>query len=115
MAINKTFGKDEEGNTVLLHSEEVPDPVELPNWLGLEQALRYSPLYGKALTLAKTSLPVAVGMNLFMMTLSNGKRGDASENALAFAFSQLGIEWSEEELDGINTLLSNNNFTITIQ
>jgi hypothetical protein len=89
--------------------------VDAPDWLGLEQTLRYSQLYGKALTMAKTDLAVAVGMNLFMITLSNGKLGHASENALLFAFGQLSIDWDSSETGILNGYLEANNFTIRLE
>lgn len=80
-----------------------------PDWLGLEQALRYSTLFNKAWSTASDK-----GFSLFTITLLNGKRGDSSENALAFAFNVLGVVWSEEEIDQLNEILSNHKFTIML-
>jgi hypothetical protein len=88
--------------------------INAKNWLGLEQDLRYSNLFAKAFLLAKTDLSVAVGMNFFMVTLVNGKSGQASENSLEFAFSVLGVTWTESEKTELNTILENNNFTIRL-
>ena len=49
-----------------------------------------------------------------MITLVNGKRGDSSENSLSFAFSLLGVNWSDSEKLELNNILENNNFTIRI-
>jgi hypothetical protein len=86
--------------------------LNAPNWHSLEQQLRYandSTLFGKAFTTASDK-----GLNLFMTTLVNGKLGHSSEAALAFAFSVLGVDWTDSEKATINTLLTQNNFTIQI-
>lgn len=79
------------------------------NWLGLEQQLRYSNLFAKAYSDATEK-----GLSLFMVTLVNGKSGQASENSLAFAFSVLGVTWTESEILELNTILETNNFTIRL-
>jgi len=79
------------------------------NWLGLEQDLRYSTLFTKAFTEANEK-----GLSLFMVTLINGKNGEASENSLAFAFSVLGLNWTESEISELNIILENNNFSIRL-
>ena len=79
------------------------------NWLGLEQDLRYSTLFAKAFTEANEK-----GLSLFMVTLINGKNGEASENSLAFAFSVLGVNWTESEISELNIILENNNFSIRL-
>ena len=79
------------------------------NWLGLEQQLRYSALFAKAFTDSTEK-----GFSLFMVTLVNGKNGQASESSLAFAFSVIGVTWTDSEKIELNTILSNNNFTITV-
>jgi actin-related protein len=92
--------------------EPFREPIEQPvvlNWLGLEQQLRYSPLFAKAFNDATEK-----GLSLFMVTLVNGKSGQASENSLAFAFSVLGVTWTENEILELNTILENNNFTIRL-
>lgn len=98
-------------------ADEVPEKFRVseivrPNWLTLEQSLRYahdSALFTKAFTQASDK-----GFNLFTVTLLNGKRGDSSENALAFAFSMLGVTWTGTEKSQINTILTENHFTIQI-
>lgn len=84
-------------------------PPLTPNWYKLEQDLRYSTLFAKAFQYASDK-----GFNLFTVTLINGKNGEASENSLSFAFSVLGVDWSNEEKSKLNKILSQNNFTITI-
>lgn len=79
------------------------------NWLGLEQDLRYSTLFAKAFTEANEK-----GLSLFMVTLINGKNGEASENSLAFAFSVLGVNWTESEISELNIILESNNFSIRL-
>lgn len=94
-----------------IESEE-PVVAEKPNWLKLEQELRYfngGALFGKALATA-TPNPFSI----FLKTLENGDKGIASENALAFAFSILGVDWTTEEIGQLNTLLQQNNFTIRL-
>jgi hypothetical protein len=83
--------------------------INAKNWLGLEQQLRYSALFAKAFTDATEK-----GLSLFMVTLVNGKSGQASENSLAFAFSVLGVTWTESEVIELNSILESNNFTIRL-
>lgn len=117
--INKTFiaKKDSEGNVVMENGEPVMELVEstegelgfiAPNWLGLEQDLRYSSVFGRR----KEVDPV--DFNIFTTTLVNGKLGHATENALVFGFSILGLEWTNEEKDLINSLLEKNNFVFRL-
>jgi hypothetical protein len=78
----------------------------------LEQSLRYAhdaALFSKAFQTASEK-----GLNLFMTTLVNGKLGHSKENALAFAFSVLGVEWTEKEKDQLNQILTDNNFSIQV-
>lgn len=90
--------------------EEYFDALKLtPDWISLEQNLRYSDLFTKAFSEASEK-----GLSLFMITLVNGKRGDSSENSLSFAFSLLGVNWSDSEKLELNNILENNNFTIRI-
>lgn len=83
--------------------------INAKNWLGLEQDLRYSNLFAKAFNEANEK-----GLSLFMVTLINGKNGEASENSLAFAFSVLGVNWNESEISELNSILENNNFSIRL-
>jgi hypothetical protein len=85
-----------------------------PNWLGLEQDLRYSALFGKAFNLAKQSLSVNTGFNFVVSTLQNGVAGRASENALSFALANLGVDWTEEEKETFNNILETNNFLLRL-
>ncbi len=87
----------------------VNSQINAKNWLGLEQDLYYSSLFQKAFTDATEK-----GLSLFMITLVNGKSGEASENSLAFAFSVLGVNWTEREISELNIILENNNFTIRL-
>lgn len=80
--------------------------VNAPNWLGLEQQLRYSNEFSKAFATSSDK-----GFNLFTTTLVNGKLGHSSENGLAFAFSVIGVDWTEQEKENINAVLEANNFT----
>jgi hypothetical protein len=88
--------------------EPIEEPIVL-NWLGLEQQLRYSTLFAKAYNDANGK-----GLNMFTTTLVNGKLGHAKEPALDFAFSVLGVTWTENEILELNTILENNNFTIRL-
>lgn len=93
---------------VLAYTTEIVPTLEL-NWLGLEQELRYSPLFAKAFSEASDK-----GFSLFTVTLINGKSGVASQNALSFAFQMLGVTWTDEEKQTLNAILTRNNFTIQI-
>ena len=106
MAKNQIF-KD----GVLISEEEVED-VLMPNWIKLEQDLRYfgdGYLFGKAVATASPN-----SFSVFLRTLGNGQDGKASENSLAFAFSILGVSWADEEKGQLNTILTQNNFTIQL-
>lgn len=106
------FHVDYSNNTYTIYQGDRPlAPVTppAPNWIGLEQGLRYSDLFGKAFQEASDK-----GLNLFMVTLLNGKCGEAKENALVFAFSMLGVTWTTDEIEQLNTHLENNHFTIRI-
>lgn len=92
----------------LVSEEEVPGEPEKANWLGLEQDLRYSSVFGRR----KEVDPV--DFNIFTTTLVNGKLGHASENALAFGFSILGLDWTEGERELINSILEKNNFVFRL-
>lgn len=83
--------------------------LNAPNWYKLEQQLRYSSLFAKAFNDATDK-----GWTLIITTLVNGKLGQASENSLLFAFSVLGVTWTESELIELNTILESNNFTIRL-
>jgi hypothetical protein len=83
--------------------------IKAPNWLGLEQDLRYSSVFGRR----KEVDPV--DFNIFTTTLVNGKLGHASENALIFGFGILGLDWSKEEKDLINGLLEKHNFVFRLE
>lgn len=119
--INETYRKklDENGNPALdetgdfvmelVSSEEMPPEILPPNWLGLEQGLRYSALFQKAFSESSDK-----GLNLFMITLVNGKSGQASENALAFAFQMLGVTWTEGEIIELNHHLDANHFLLRL-
>ena len=90
--------------------EEYFDLLKLtPDWISLEQSLRYSDLFTKAFSEASEK-----GLSLFMITLVNGKRGDSSENSISFAFNLLGVNWSDSEKSELNNILENNNFTIRL-
>ena len=83
-------------------------PYNPPNWLGLEQDLRYSAVFGRRVEVNP------IDFNIFTTTLVNGKLGHASENALAFGFSILGLEWTNEDKILINSLLEKNNFVFRL-
>jgi len=92
------------------YSDEYFEALKIPpDWSTLEQNLRYSDLFTKAFSDASEK-----GLSLFMITLINGKKGDSSENSLSFAFSLLGVNWSDSEKEQLNNILKNNNFTIKL-
>jgi hypothetical protein len=117
MIKNQTYRKklDPEGNPIIENGDFVMELVKeeildiepekpLPNWLGFEQDLRYSAVFGR-----RTEVD-PIDFNIFTTTLVNGKLGHASENAFAFGFSILGLTWTNEEKDLINGLLQKHNF-----
>ena len=108
MAFNEVYKKDENGIMVLISSIESPNEIMPPNWLGFEQDLRYSAVFGR-----RTEVD-PIDFNIFTTTLVNGKLGHASENALAFGFSILGLTWTQEEKDLINGLLQKHNFVFRL-
>jgi hypothetical protein len=100
------FGINSFEELLALGHTEIP---KSPNWHGLEQSLRYSDMFAKAFMQATEK-----GFNLFTTTLVNGKLGHASEGALQFAFSVLGVEWTEAEKSAINQILESHNFVTRI-
>lgn len=88
------------------HTETNTKPKD---WLSLEQDLRYSAMFNKAYSDADPK-----GLNMFMVTLINGKAGHATENALLFAFNNLSVVWTQQEKDSINQILERNNFVTRI-
>jgi hypothetical protein len=112
--LKSVSSKRNNGTHVIYYQGDEPfiEPIEEPitlNWLGLEQQLRYSNLFAKAYNDANGK-----GLNMFTTTLVNGKLGHAKEPALEFAFSVLGVTWTESEVLELNTILENNNFTIRL-
>ena len=108
----QVFTRNENGELVVLHEADLPDEPLKPDWIKLEQDLRYfngGSLFGKALM---TAIPNP--FSIFLKTLENGSKGIASQNALAYAFSILGVEWTSEEITQLNTLLTDNNFTFQL-
>jgi hypothetical protein len=83
--------------------------VDAPDWLGLEQTLAYTALFQKAIATAHPNM-----FTVLTTTLQNGKRGEASENFLMFALTNLGITWTIEEKAELNGYLEANNFTIRL-
>lgn len=106
---------DENGDKIMeLVSETDNGVTEIipPDWVKLEQDLRYfgdGALFGKAVATASPN-----PFSIFLKTLENGDKGIASENALAYAFSILGVSWTDEEKGQLNTILTQNNFTIQL-
>lgn len=93
----------------LVSEIEVESEPEKPNWYGLEQSLYKSPLFTKYLQDYNTK-----GL-LFTTTIQNGKRGeDVNEQTLLMGFAAMQIDFDQNEIDTINTLLTNNNFTIQL-
>lgn len=108
----QVFTRNENGELVILNEIDSPDEPLKPDWTKLEQDLRYynnGSLFGKALTTAAPN-----PFSIFLKTLENGSKGIASQNALAYAFSILGVSWTWDEKNQLNILLSNNNFTFQI-
>lgn len=92
---------------------ETPDAiVSQPDWHGLEQTLRYAE--SESLFYKAFSQSTEKGLGLFTTTLVNGKLGHASENALATAFSLLGVTWNDGEKVIINQILEDHNFNTRI-
>lgn len=86
-------------------------PVIAPvlNWKGLSQGLFYSPLYPKTLIEASPN-----AFSTLLKVLTDGENGYASENAFLMVFNLLNVEYTQQEKDQINEILSTNNFTITV-
>ena len=103
---------DQNGDKVMELVSETDNGVTevlAPNWLGVEQSLRYSSAFSRR----KEADPN--DFSIFLSTLINGKAGDASEAALAYAFGILGIVWTEPEMALINKILKDNNFSIQLK
>lgn len=109
---DEVYIKNEQGEMVLVSYIESADIVLPPNWVKLEQDLRYfggGSLFGKAVAIASPN-----PFSIFLKTLEDGDKGIASQNALAYAFSILGVSWTDEEKGQLNTILTQNNFTIQL-
>lgn len=108
---NEIYTTDENGNTVLISSEVVQVPDLPPDWLGLEQAVVYSPLF---MTIANSPTRSDFWWGVLQTTIQNGKRGQASETFLSIALSNIGVVWTTQEKTELNSLLTANNFTIQV-
>lgn len=87
-----------------------PEPIVIPpNWYGMEQALFKSPMFGKYIQDYNTK-----GL-LWQSTVNNGKAGfDVNEQTLLMGFTAMQIDFTPSEIQTINTILTNNNFTIQL-
>lgn len=81
----------------------------LPNYYSLEQTLFKSPLFAKYIAEYNAN-----GL-LFTQTINNGKRGeDVNENTILLGLQVMGIAFTQAEVEYINQVLTDNNFTIQI-
>jgi len=79
------------------------------DWKNLSQDFFYSSLMSKVLTNANPN-----GYSTFLKVLTDGENNYASENAFLSTFNMLGITWTPTEKAEINTILTNNNFTVQV-
>lgn len=107
---SQIYTRDENGELKLINEIDIPDQPLKPNWLKLEQTLAYTVLFAKAISTANPNM-----FTVLNTTLQNGKRGEASENFLKYTLQNLGVNWTTEELAELNTYLTDNFFTITIE
>lgn len=98
---------DENGNVTVV--EESQDLPLSPNWKGLSQSLFYSAIFQKAKALANPN-----AYSTLLKVLTDGENTYASENAFLICFNWLDVNFTQSEKTELNTILANNNFTITI-
>jgi hypothetical protein len=79
------------------------------NWRGLTESLYGSQLFYKAMTSANPN-----AYSTILKVLSDGENGNSTQNTFLSVFNMLGVNWSEEEKTQLNTVLSDNLFTIQI-
>lgn len=85
--------------------------VNSPNWLGLEQALFYSGLRAKAKASANLDM---FEFSSLVGAFANSKNGTVSENTLYYLLNAINADWDAEDIALLNTLLTQNNFTIQL-
>ena len=90
---------------------EAQPVVEPPNWLGLEQALFYSGLRAKAKASANLDM---FEFSSLIGAFANGKQGLTSEGTLYYLLGAINADWDAQDIALLNTLLTQNNFTIQL-
>jgi len=121
MATNETYKRkvneqgnfifDEKGDPVmeLVSSIEVPDATLSPNWTKLKSDLLTNP--DLSILLPNTS---PQGFTVFTTFLSDGQNGHSDQRNFPEYFSYMGLTLTNEQKTAINTILTNNNFTVQL-
>ena len=92
-----------------LRQLNMPNNITNSDWKELSQAFFYSSLMSKAIQNASPN-----AYSTFLKVLTDGENNYASENAFLAMFNAMGITWTTAEKAEINTILTNNNFTVQI-
>jgi hypothetical protein len=109
MAFNERYGWDKDNNWVLLEKIEVPEPILPPNWTKLKFDLLTSPVLS---ALVPTTTPQ--GFTIFNTFLTDGQNGHSDQKNFSLYFNYMGLTLNDTQKLTINTILTNNNFTIQL-
>lgn len=109
MGFNDRYTKDDNGNTILVSSDEVPDIILPPNWRGLTLAFQNN----IAIMAIIERVPVSYHLyfNIFLKYLTDGESGYSNGGTICNYLNNLGVTYTNIEKESINQLLTDNNFT----
>lgn len=107
---NVSFANTKKTNTLNLRTNNINTKMATnADWKNLSQDFFYSSLLPKAM---QNATPNAY--STFLKVLTDGENNYASENAFLATFGMLGVTWTTAEKAEINTILTNNNFTVQV-
>lgn len=109
MAFKDTYTKDSEGNMILVSSVEVPDEILPPNWVQLKSDLLTSPVLAPLISITNPQ-----GFTVFTTYLTSGEFGNSNPDNFPTYFAYMGLTLTIDQKSAINTILTNNNFTIQL-
>lgn len=109
MATNDVYIKDENGEMILVSSTEAPDLILEPDWTQLKFDLLTSPILAP---LVSTTNPQ--GFTVFTTYLTAGEIGNSNPENFPVYFAYMGLTLTTDQRTAINTILTNNNFTIQL-
>lgn len=107
------YTTDENGNSILINTIEIPDPILQPNWIKLTNDLYSSNTFNYALNTSNI-------LNLVMYTtllkvLTDGENGSPNATEEVFLnFLSKSMIYTLEQKTEINGILINNNFSVQL-